>query len=61
VMANGDPVSGGQVKKKKKAIEKQEKAYQDLMEKCGNNPQELLDSTQREIDAIKSKLDELSL
>lgn len=61
VMANGDPVSGGQVKKKKKAIEKQEKAYQDLMEKCGNNPQELLDSTQKEIDAIKAKLDELSL
>jgi cysteinyl-tRNA synthetase len=61
VMANGEPVSGGQVKKKKKAIEKQEKAYRDLMEKCGNNPQELLDSTQREIDAIQAKLDELSL
>ena len=61
VMANGEPVSGGQVKKRKKAIEKQEKAHQDLMEKCGNNPQELLDSTQREIDIIKAKLNELTL
>jgi cysteinyl-tRNA synthetase len=60
-MANGEPVSGGQVKKKKKAIEKQEKAYNDLMTKSGNNPQELLDGTQREVDYIKSKLAELSL
>lgn len=61
LMANGEPVSGGQVKKKKKAIEKQEKAYQDLMERCGNNPQELLDFTQKEIDVINAKLTELSL
>jgi len=60
-MANGEPVSGGQVKKKKKAIEKQEKAYNDLMTKSDNNPQELLDGTQREVDYIKSKLAELSL
>ncbi len=61
VMANGEPLSGGQVKKRKKAIEKQEKAYNDLMEKCGNNPQDLLDSTQKEIDIINAKLDELTL
>jgi cysteinyl-tRNA synthetase len=60
-LANGDAVSGGQVKKKKKVIEKQAKAYQDLMEKCGNNPQELLDLTQKEVDALKSKLSELSM
>ena len=59
--ANGDAVSGGQVKKKKKVIEKQAKAYQDLMEKSGNNPQELLDLTQKEVDALKSKLSELSM
>jgi cysteinyl-tRNA synthetase len=59
--ANGDAVSGGQVKKKKKVIEKQAKAYQDLMEKSGNNPQELLDLTQKEVDALKSKLSELSV
>jgi cysteinyl-tRNA synthetase len=60
-LANGDAVSGGQVKKKKKVIEKQAKAYQDLMEKSGNNPQELLDLTQKEVDALKSKLSELSM
>jgi cysteinyl-tRNA synthetase len=60
-LANGDAVSGGQVKKKKKVIEKQAKAYQDLMEKSGNNPQELLDLTQKEVDALKSKLSELSV
>jgi len=60
-LASGEPVSGGQVKKKKKAIEKQEKAYKDLMDKSGNNPQELLDATQTEVDAIKFKLSELSL
>ena len=59
--ANGKAVSGGQVKKKKKAVDKQAKAYKDLMAKTGNNPQELLDSTQKEVDSIKAKLAELSL
>jgi len=60
-LANGDSVSGGQVKKKKKAVDKQAKAYKALMDKCGNNPQELLDSTQRDVDSIKARLEELSL
>eukprot|EP00571_Detonula_confervacea_P006473 CAMPEP_0172327602 /NCGR_PEP_ID=MMETSP1058-20130122/59915_1 /TAXON_ID=83371 /ORGANISM="Detonula confervacea, Strain CCMP 353" /LENGTH=803 /DNA_ID=CAMNT_0013044683 /DNA_START=46 /DNA_END=2460 /DNA_ORIENTATION=+ len=60
-LASGDPVSGGQVKKKKKAIEKHAKAHKDLMEKSGNNPQEIVDSTQKEVDTIKAKLEELSL
>jgi cysteinyl-tRNA synthetase len=60
-LASGDALGGGQVKKKKKAIEKQAKAYQELMEKSGNNPQKLFDSTQKEIDALKEKLVELSL
>ncbi|KAL3797528.1 hypothetical protein HJC23_009892 [Cyclotella cryptica] len=60
-MANGEPVSSGQVKKRKKAIEKQEKMYADIMEKSSNNPQELLDSVQGEIDTIKAKLADLSL
>lgn len=60
-LANGDSVSGGQLKKKKKAVDKQAKAYKVLMEKCGNNPQELLESTQKEVDHIKAKLAELSL
>ena len=60
-MANGEAVSGGQVKKRKKAIDKQAKMYADLMEKSGNNPQELLDTTQKEVDSIKAKLSELAL
>jgi len=60
-LANGDPVSGGQMKKKKKAIEKQSKAYTDLMEKCGNNPNEFLSAAQKEVDDIKEKLSSLSL
>ena len=60
-MANGEAVSGGQVKKRKKAIDKQAKMYADLMEKSGNNPQEVLDSTQKEVDNIKAKLSELAL
>ena len=60
-MANGEAVSGGQVKKRKKAVEKQAKMYSDLMEKSGNNPQELLNSTQKEVENIKTKLSELSL
>ncbi|KAL7535807.1 hypothetical protein ACHAWF_005277 [Thalassiosira exigua] len=60
-MANGDPVSGGQKKKKKKLVDKQAKAYKELMEKSGNNPEELLAATQKEVDGIKAKLEELSL
>mmetsp|Transcript_21159 Transcript_21159/g.38307 ORF Transcript_21159/g.38307 Transcript_21159/m.38307 type:complete len:803 (-) Transcript_21159:92-2500(-) len=60
-LANGDSVSGGQLKKKKKAIDKQAKAYKDLMEKSGDNPQELMDGTLKEVDSIKRKLEELSL
>jgi cysteinyl-tRNA synthetase len=60
-MANGEAVTGGQIKKRKKAVDKQQKMYSDLMEKSGNNPQELLDSTQRDVDSIKAKLAELSL
>ena len=56
----GKPVRR-QVKKKKKVIDKQAKAYKDLMEKSGNNPQELLDATQKEVDTIKAKLEALSL
>lgn len=61
VLANGDPVSGGQLKKKKKAIQKQAKAYSDLMKKTSDNPQGLLDDMQKDVDGIKAKLDELSL
>jgi len=61
LLANGDPVSGGQVKKKKKAIDKQAKAYKDLMDKSGNNPQEVLESTQKQVDDIQAKLKELSV
>ncbi|KAL3815386.1 hypothetical protein ACHAXA_010991 [Cyclostephanos tholiformis] len=61
MLANGDAVSGGQLKKKQKAIKNQAKAYQDLMEKSGNNPQELLESTQKQIDALNATLLELSL
>mmetsp|Transcript_17567 Transcript_17567/g.28751 ORF Transcript_17567/g.28751 Transcript_17567/m.28751 type:complete len:803 (+) Transcript_17567:76-2484(+) len=61
LLANGDPVSGGQMKKKKKVIDKQAKAYKDLMEKSGDNPQELLSAAQKEVDDIKEKLSSLSL
>ena len=60
-LANGEAVSGGQAKRKKKAKDKQAKAYKDLMATTGNNPQELLDSTQKEVDSIKAKVAELSL
>jgi cysteinyl-tRNA synthetase len=60
-LSNGDAVSGGQLKKKQKAIKNQAKVYQDLMEKSGNNPQELLDSTQKDVDALNAKLLEISL
>lgn len=60
-LANGDPVSAGQMKKKKKAIEKQSKAFNELMEKSGNNPQEYLSAAQKEVVDIKEKLYNLSL
>ena len=60
-LANGDPVSGGQMKKKKKAIDKQSKVFSDLMEKSGNNPQEILSAAQKQVDDIMEKLSNLSL
>jgi len=60
-LANGDSVSGGQLKKKKKAIDKQAKAYKDLMQKSGNNPQESLESAQKDVASVKARLDKLSL
>ena len=48
-------------KKKKKAIDRQAKAYKDLMDKSGNNPQEVLESTQKQVDDIQAKLKELSV
>lgn len=60
-LANGDPVSKGQVKKKKKAIDNHKKAYNDLMEKSSNNPQQLLDEKQNEVDSLKAMIEELSL
>ena len=61
VLASGEAVSGGQMKKRKKAIDKQAKAYGDLMERSGGDPQGLVDAAQREVDEIKAKLDALSL
>jgi cysteinyl-tRNA synthetase len=61
ILANGEPVSKGQMKKSTKAVEKQAKAYQDLMAKCDSNPQPLLDAIQLEIDGIKDELVKLSL
>jgi cysteinyl-tRNA synthetase len=60
-LANGEPVSKGQMKKNTKAIEKQAKAYEDLMAKCDRNPQKLSDAIQREVDGIKNELATLSL
>ena len=60
-LANGEPVSKGQMKKNKKVIDKQTKAYNDLMDKSGNNPQEFLAAAQKEVDDIKEKLSKLSL
>ena len=59
MLASGEPVSGGQVKKKKKAVDKQAKLYNDLMEKTNGSPQDLLDTTQSEVDDIKSQLSAL--
>mmetsp|Transcript_35326 Transcript_35326/g.77392 ORF Transcript_35326/g.77392 Transcript_35326/m.77392 type:complete len:806 (+) Transcript_35326:114-2531(+) len=60
-LANGDPISGGQIKKKKKLVDKQTKVYNDLMVKTGGSPQELLDATQKEVDSLKHQLSKLSL
>ena len=60
-LANGEPVSGGQVKKKKKAIDKQAKAYDDLMKKSGDNPQGAFDAAQSQLNDIKAKLEALSV
>lgn len=60
-LADGDSLSGGQLKKKKKAIDKQAKAFKDLMQKSCNNPQELLESTQKDVASVKARLDKLSL
>ena len=61
VLASGEAVSGGQIKKRKKAIDKQAKAHGDLMERSGGDPQALADAAQREVDEIKAKLDALSV
>lgn len=58
--ADGTPVSGGQSKKKKKAIEKQSKDYNALMEKSGGNPQAMLDALAKEIEEIGEELKALS-
>ena len=60
-MASGEAVSGGQIKKKKKAIEKQKKVYDDLMGKTDGNPQALVDATQNEVDELKEELARLSI
>ena len=61
VNTDGTSVSGGQMKKKKKAIEKQTKMYEDLKTKSGGNIQSLLDSAQAEMKQIKDDLAALSL
>ena len=61
MLANGDPVSGGQLKKKKKAIDKQAKVRDALMEKTGGNPQDLMTSIEKELDDMKNELEKLSL
>lgn len=58
---DGTPVSGGQMKKKKKLIEKQAKMYEELMSKSNNNPQSLLDVTEAEVNEVKEELAALSL
>ena len=61
MLASGEPVSGGQIKKKKKAVDKQAKLHNDLMEKTNGSPQDLLDATQSEVNNIKSQLSALSI
>ena len=51
----------GNMKKKKKAIDKQAKAYDDLMKKSGDNPQGAFDAAQSQLNDIKAKLEALSV
>ena len=60
-MANGEAVSGGQIKKKKKLLDKQKKLYDELMQKSNGKPEQLLDATQKEVDEIKQQLSQLAL
>jgi cysteinyl-tRNA synthetase len=60
-MANGEAVSDKQKKKKKAAIDKQQKLYDALMEKSGGTPQSLVDAAQQEVDDIQNELAQLSL
>ena len=61
VNADGTPVSGGQMKKKKKAIEKQAKMYQDLMTKSDGNPQSMVDAMEAEMKQLQEELAACSL
>lgn len=61
VNADGTPVGGGQIKKKKKAIEKQMKMYEDLMTKSGGNPQALVDAAEAEVQNLQEELAALSI
>lgn len=61
VTADGTPVSGAQVKKMKKAMDKQQKIYDTLMTKSDGNPQSMLDSAEAEMKAIQDDLAALSL
>jgi cysteinyl-tRNA synthetase len=60
LLANGEPVSKGQMKKNGKAIERQAVAYEDLMAKSNNNPQHWLEAVQQEIGGIQDELAKLS-
>ncbi len=61
VNADGTPVGAGQIKKKKKAIEKQMKMYEELMSKADKNPQSLLDATEAEVKKLQEELAALSI
>ena len=61
VNADGTPVGAGQMKKKKKAMEKQIKMYNDLMSKADENPQSLLDATEAEVKKLQDELAALSI
>jgi cysteinyl-tRNA synthetase len=61
VNADGTPVSGGQMKKKKKLIDKQARMHEDIMAKSNNNPQPLVDDAEAEVKDLKEQLAALSL
>jgi len=61
INADGTAVSGGQMKKKKKAIDKQKKMYDELMTKSEGNPESLLDAAEAEVQQIQTDLAALSL